>query len=100
MNRRLENKIQLSTEEQKILTVALQSYQPEEKSEIFRKMKFHASKCEYEKAILNILCERDYDIALHYLQKTILQFSSEWKKISSFAFNSKHTLLENVQKTF
>ena len=39
-------------------------------------------------------------MAFHHLQKTIVYFSSEWKKISSFAFSSKHNLLEIVHKTY
>jgi hypothetical protein len=39
-------------------------------------------------------------MAFHHLQKSIQFFSEEWKKISSFAFNSKHGLLEEVQKKF
>ena len=43
---------------------------------------------------------RDIDKAKYHATTAFKSFSKEWKKISSFAFSSKHYLLETVQKTY
>ena len=40
------------------------------------------------------------DKAKYYASTSLQGFSQEWKKISSFAFSSKHDLLQVIQMTY
>jgi hypothetical protein len=50
--------------------------------------------------VLYIHYDKDFDMAYHHSQKSFQFFSNEWSKISSFAFSSKHALLEEIQKKY
>lgn len=57
-------------------------------------------KYEYERGIMCVMKEGGIDGAKYHALNSRTMFRDEWLRVSSFAFNSKHEILQSLQKNY
>jgi hypothetical protein len=64
-----------------------------------QKIKFPEERFDYQKALIALM-NYNTDLADYHSDKEISHFYKFFKKTTSFDYNSKHILLENIQKVY
>lgn len=83
-----------------MFTIAIENSPAERRPELLELLKLEGDKYEYERGLVSVMRGNELDMARFHSLNAREVFRSEWEKVSSFAYKSKHELLQCLQKNY